>query len=416
MKRAQRTADHQLVKVGTNLYKNGHGVYFGWIFRKNKQVKKSLKTKDLITANQKLVALLSRVEKLKDARKVLFQDLASRWLAVIQADQKSGSWERRNSAVNGLNRYFKGQWLRSISVETVENWKMRRASETTARGKKVSARTLNIDLETLKLILGYGVKHGYLLENVAADIPKNKVNKKQVTPPTKAQFSRLVAELRMQSSTIKAADFVEFLGYSGLRLDEANEVVWGDVEWERGKLYVSGGEGGSKNHEEKRIPLFPPLRELLERIRAKVSTAGSNERIFPKRVKADSNPQADGQAAGYNCDSAIKAACRRAKLPPFRHHDCRHFYCSNCIEAGVDFATIAQWLRHKDGGKLAAGTYGHLRADHTDEQAAKVTFSVVRPEPMLNSEAHKSVEPGVLAWLPLNKGKTVKNLLDSLAE
>jgi hypothetical protein len=58
MKRAQRTADHQLVKVGTNLYKNGHGVYFGWIFRKNKQVKKSLKTKDLITANQKLAPVI----------------------------------------------------------------------------------------------------------------------------------------------------------------------------------------------------------------------------------------------------------------------------------------------------------------------------------------------------------------------
>jgi hypothetical protein len=32
--------------------------YFGWIFRKNKQVKKSLKTKDLITANQKLAPVI----------------------------------------------------------------------------------------------------------------------------------------------------------------------------------------------------------------------------------------------------------------------------------------------------------------------------------------------------------------------
>jgi len=32
----------------------------------------------------------------------------------------------------------------------------------------------------------------------------------------------------------------------------------------------------------------------------------------------------------------------------------RHFFCSNAIEIGVDFKTIAYWLGHTDGGVLVA--------------------------------------------------------------
>jgi len=52
----------------------------------------------------------------------------------------------------------------------------------------------------------------------------------------------------------------------------------------------------------------------------------------------------------------------------------RHFFCSNAIEAGIDFKVIASWLGHKDGGILVAKTYGHLRAEHSAEMAKRMTF------------------------------------------
>jgi len=36
-------------------------------------------------------------------------------------------------------------------------------------------------------------------------------------------------------------------------------------------------------------------------------------------------------------------------------------------------------MGHKDGGALAMRTYGHLRAAHSDQEAAKVQFGVVAP-------------------------------------
>jgi hypothetical protein len=42
----------------------------------------------------------------------------------------------------------------------------------------------------------------------------------------------------------------------------------------------------------------------------------------------------------------------------------------------VDFKTIAGWLGHKDGGVLVATTYGHLRQEHSDAMAKRMTFDI----------------------------------------
>ena len=60
----------------------------------------------------------------------------------------------------------------------------------------------------------------------------------------------------------------------------------------------------------------------------------------------------------------------------YDHHDMRHFFATNALERGADFKTLAAWLRHKDGGILAASVYGHLRRDHGDDLAAKMDWAV----------------------------------------
>src|SRR5205814_10138387 len=111
------------------------------------------------------------------------------------------------------------------------------------------------------------------------------------------------------------------------------------------------------------IPLFPPLRRLLERLRSERDHA-VNQRIFT----LDSAKQALG------------TACEKASLPHFGHHAMRHFFCSNAIEAGCDFKVIAGWLGHKDGGVLVAMTYGHLRSEHSAAMAKRVTFDAFGEE------------------------------------
>src|SRR5271156_2347645 len=120
---------------------------------------------------------------------------------------------------------------------------------------------------------------------------------------------------------------------------------------------------GTKNHEVRTISLSSPLRRLLEDLKGK------------------GNEQESGRI--FALDSAKKAlitACRKAGLPHFGHHAMRHFFCSNAIEAGCDFKVIAGWLGHKDGGVLVARTYGHLRNEHSEAMAKKITFDAAELE------------------------------------
>lgn len=68
-------------------------------------------------------------------------------------------------------------------------------------------------------------------------------------------------------------------------------------------------------------------------------------------------------------------ACQRTGCPRVTHHDFRHLFATMCIEAGVDIHTVSRWLGHSDGGALAMRTYGHLRQEHSQAQAAKVQFA-----------------------------------------
>jgi site-specific recombinase XerD len=54
--------------------------------------------------------------------------------------------------------------------------------------------------------------------------------------------------------------------------------------------------------------------------------------------------------------------------------DLRHLFATRCIENGVDIPTVSRWLGHQDGGALCMKTYGHLRDEHSTNEAEKVLF------------------------------------------
>jgi integrase len=78
----------------------------------------------------------------------------------------------------------------------------------------------------------------------------------------------------------------------------------------------------------------------------------------------------------------LKIARKAADLEWIGFHDLRHYFCSVCVMAGIDFMTIAAWLGHKDGGILVGKVYGHLLDEHRSKAAKQVRFglSVVSSE------------------------------------
>jgi integrase len=157
------------------------------------------------------------------------------------------------------------------------------------------------------------------------------------------------------------ADFVAGLAYSGMRKGEANALEWRDLDFEASEIVVRGDAVfGTKGGEGwRRVPMIPDARALFERLRAERSHEPSDGKVFQVR----------------ECQKALDRAAKKVGAHRITHHDLRHLFATRCIESGVDIPTVSRWLGHKDGGALLMKTYGHLRREHSQAQAQRVTFA-----------------------------------------
>ncbi len=213
-------------------------------------------------------------------------------------------------------------------------------------------------------VLNAAERGGIILDNPAKLLPNRKLPRIEIQIPTHEQFRSLIKQMRLADSRgMYGADLVELLAYSGMRLNEAVNLLWDDINFERGCFSVTGGEYGTKNHDIRTVPLFPAMRKLLERIRSGRTEINSR---YVTPIKG--------------ARTLMASAAKKAGIPRFTHHSMRHYFCSNAIEAGVDFKVIAGWLGHKDGGILVAKTYGHLRDTHSFEMAKRMTLNASQKE------------------------------------
>ena len=360
-------------RVGENLYRhNSSGTYYALLKRGGKQIRKSLKTKDKELASRNLAELRTKVTRLnseKHVRKLTFEELATRWLKIKSSQLKASSISRMERCVKGLLPFFKHTTFKNISRRHCEEW-------LTTRGGNISASSYSQERGVLIAIFNYAIDLGIVLDNEAAEaLPTRTIRNKRAEIPTREQFHTLVQAMRKADARgFHGANLVELLAYSGMRLHEGINLLWKDVNFDRGCFVVTGGEFGTKNHEAHTVPLFPAMRELLERIMPH-STCETDSRIIPIN----------------DAKTLIRSSCRKENLPSFSHHSLRHYFCSNAIEAGIDFKVIAGWLGHKDGGILVAKTYGHLRDTHSFEMAKRMVFSTVSDEEPVNVITAKEV-------------------------
>ena len=347
-------------RVAENLYRlKTSGGYYGLVKRGDKQFRRSLRTKDRKLAERRLNELRAQVGNLTTSEDAFlsFEEVAKRWMAVTAHTLKPSSAYRREQCIRYLVPYFAGLAIRNIQRQHCERW-------LTDRAPRLAAMTMNRELELMRAVFAYAVKLGFLMQNPADDIARRRVVHAQIAIPTREQFRNLVTAIRESDgradSKEKAqpgADLVELLAYSGCRLGEATSLRWRDVDFEKNCFTVTGGEGSTKNHEQRTIPMTQALRSLLSRWR--------DER----------KPQpADFVSPIDSAKKCLATGCRRLGFPTFTHHDFRHFFATTCIESGVDIPTVSRWLGHKDGGALAMRVYGHLRQEHSLAAISKVQF------------------------------------------
>jgi integrase len=340
-------------KVAECLYRNeSSGAYYAFVKRNGRQIRRSLKTKDRKLAERRLKEFRGDADKLVSGgrNRISFIQLGEIWKPVACANLKKSSADRIGRCLRTLNTFFGDRIVSAVTMRDCEEWEV-------SRGKGIAASTFNKDAQVLKACLQYAVDRGMLLDNPSNVIKHRRITDKRIVIPTKEQFDKLCDTiLSLDPRAREAFPLVKLLATSGMRLAEAINITWGEIDFDKDYFVVSGGEVGTKNRQVRTVPLFPAMKKFIESYYDTENTE-SNEYLFKFK----------------SARKALETACRVAKLPHFTHHCLRHYFVSNAIEKGIDFKTIANWIGHKDGGLLVAKTYGHLRDVHSHQMAKLMT-------------------------------------------
>jgi integrase len=171
--------------------------------------------------------------------------------------------------------------------------------------------------------------------------------------------------LEVSKNGAEFGDYVRLMAFGGSRRDETLRLRWSDVDWEQKQLVI-GSDGLAKNHKAREVDFNADLETHLKSMHTR--RAPDSEFLFPSPQRGEKDQHAK------TFKETLNAAREKAAVPDFNFHDCRHFFISTCVMAGVDFMTIAKWVGHQDGGVLIGKVYGHLADEHRKRQAQKVAF------------------------------------------
>ncbi len=324
-------------------------MYYARVKIKGVDHKRSLETKKRDVARVKLGGVIDQIK--KDVAAPVSLDMSDmegcvqKWLA--EQDERPDlkpsmhAYNKRRARVIRDTLPMSGD----VSADRLREWWAHVAG-------RYHASFANNLLSTVQTLVDIQVQAGLRPYNEARDLKRVKLVQSIRHIPSPAAFNEMAQNVRAQkrAGSEEAADFIEWAAYTGMRPAEIGALAWGDVGVEF--IVVRGGEHGTKNRKERMVPIMSALVDLIARRR---QPGGPVFHIAsPKR--------------------ALDNVCERLKVPHLRVYDLRHIFATRCIESGVDFATVAKWLGHSDGGALCVRVYGHVRDAHGLEQAKRVEF------------------------------------------
>jgi integrase len=332
------------------------GNYFGRVRVNGKLIRRSLETHVLTVAKLKLSDFL------QDHRRLAINKGESvRGEVIIEMFKKEIEDDHNNKPRTKLYKQevltaLKKSWPELFSTD-IAKISQRDCNEWAARyGKEYSATRYNGALGIVRRIFGIATEHGYRVDNPAKFVDRRRVKPKELHLPSQTQFQEMAAHIETSGAgqSKDCASLFRFLAFSGMRIDEARHVLWKDVDFEKGLLHARI----TKNGKDRWIPLNSSLRQLLEKMRAEQSKESPDKSVMEV----------------FECQKSIDRAAKLVSAKRITHHDLRHLFATRCIEAGVDIPTVSRWLGHQDGGALCMKTYGHLRDEHSQREALKVSF------------------------------------------
>jgi|11BtaG_2_1085332.scaffolds.fasta_scaffold32995_1 integrase len=338
----------------TNLFVSSYGNYY-WKAKINGSVRQgTLGTKSMSTAKSRLYRRLQAGKRQYQGKHlgkiVTLGDWAREWLRR----------ENKRPNIKPGTKYDYEKKIKSLEDAPVMSIAFARLNEEHCLewwqelNDRVAPVTANSRFRVFRSVILLAMEETGRLDNPIKKLRRKPVRRTVRKIPGAQEIRKLAQTIREQGKrhSLECAAMVEFAAYSGARPAEVAAIRAEDIDGDW--LVIRGGEDGTKNHEERLVPINKALKEVIEREGFEQRTG----KLF--HIKSTTR--------------ALHNACQRLRIDSVTPYTLRHFFATSCMEAGVDVATVADWMGHKDGGVLLLKTYTHVRRAHSLREASRLNF------------------------------------------
>ena len=285
----------------------------------------------------------------------LSRDTARRWLTQLVHE--------RSVVQSGEERASTGRGRRFLLFRYSGEPRPEVAGERT-----LSTKTINNSLVVLRVALGHAVEDGLIARNPAASTPGARQRIKLPREHKEMDYLRLNEIPRyLDACSDHYRPLAELLIATGLRISEALDLTWADVDLDEMALHVlssrkrapAGGEisGSTKGDRFRSVEFGPRLRGILMDLRAR---QGERSAADPHLQPVFVGPRGGRVNRSVVTTDRHKPALRGAGLrTSLRLHDLRHTAAASWLASGLPLIYVQRQLGHKSI-TTTEEKYGHL--------------------------------------------------------
>lgn len=283
----------------------------------------------------------------REEKRILFEDLAEKYLEYAKANKRPQSARRNGSSLVMLAPHFDGKMVADVTAYDLEKYKITRKKQGSAPS------TINRDIDCIRNMMGKAVEWGYLSKNPLQPVKKLKEDNERMFILTDKQEERFLVACDGRNQKRKyLKDLVTVAMYTGMRLKEIFNLKKGRVHLDMKYLDVVD----TKTHEPRKVPLnqtaIDAIKRQLKNNPSDYVFCNAAGKQLPVLTNAYWNTVADTGLVKHDGE----------KKERFRFHDLRHTFGSRLGMNGYDLKTIMEIMGIKS--PRVAMRYMHPAPEH----------------------------------------------------
>jgi hypothetical protein len=376
--------ERRFERIGPNLYRRGsHGTIYARVKLDGKRIWRSTDSDDPATARKVFKEWRSQQVLRNNGVEPPVAALERKRLTVNQAIDlyiaaefpdrrmrpKNASTVKTETKCFQRLRPFLGHraavGLKPVDCDEYQHWRQSGGYRWERAGKQRESRAgnriIDLELQTLGNALELAkrqqkIRLNPLRDRVRYHSEEDTRHCREVAP-TPQQLEIMERSLRLGRKTVHA-DCMLFLGFSGLRINEALPLDWEAIDWKEGLIHV--------RREKKGINPWVPILDEMEPLLRNMQARATSHLLFP-------SPNDPSRPVAYATIShALYKVCRDLGMKHVTAHGLRSYFVTQCRQSGLSDADIACLIGDKSGPQIISTTYGDVRPDHLFAQAKRV--------------------------------------------